>query len=432
MLAAVATCVILIPLVCIMIYRTICDGGIVIGKNIRFSNIFVREDDEKIKSFDLVKVAGGALLFRIFIYLVSYLMMVLVYNNEGSFLDWWTKWDAEAYKNIALGGYAQDTLDGVAGLGDGVFRTLVFFPLYPLLAAGVNLIIGNVRIALLATATICFVVACVVLYMAVHHRYGKSVADKAVILTAISPYAFYQGGMLPESTFLLVCSLCMLFTFKKKWWLAGLMGILCALTRLQGVVIIALIGLEWMRDAQVLALIKNKEWGRFGKSLLNLPAVFMPLLGVVAYFGVNVYYTNDPFYFMKLQKAIWGHTYVHIPTGIEKLVNNLRIEDSIAIKYAVWIPELIIFVFVVALLYYAVRKHSIGVSVYLLLYLIISYSSDYVISATRYMSVSVALFVVLAEMCEKRPAVYRMLVTASLMLQVIYMGCHLSGWHLVT
>lgn len=431
--------IITVPLSCVMIYRVLYSGGLQLGADNRILKHLTWKTKEyagcrNVGIKKVIFVGLCAVLLRLFVYFISILITKLIYMGDESLLELWNKWDANAYIGIASGGYARNTIDGVANMGDGVMNTLVFFPLYPVLAAAVKFITGNVQMALLITSTLCFAAGCIVLYMAVSYRYGEGIASKAVILLASNPFAFYQGAMLPESTFILVCALCMYFTFKKKWLLAGIMGVFCALARLQGVIIIAFIGLEWLEDKRVFELIKNKDWKAFRKSLINLPAIFMPLTGVIIYIAVNYLYTGDAFYFMKLQKNVWAHSFTNIVKAVDGIWNYfvLANERGGALRFTVWGPELILIFGILLLMYFTLKKHSIGMTLYLLLYLIISFSSDYVISGTRYMSVAVVLFVLLAEISERRRVVFWSLVCGGSMLQVIYMACYVSGWHLVT
>ena len=50
---------------------------------------------QKLSAYEIINVATEALLFRVIIYIVSYLMLRLVYlDEEQTFLQWWYKWDA--------------------------------------------------------------------------------------------------------------------------------------------------------------------------------------------------------------------------------------------------------------------------------------------------------------------------------------------------
>lgn len=383
---------------------------------------------------EVLFVGTEALAFRILMYIVAFLLLRLVYMNDQTYLDWWTKWDATNYIGIAEGGYSKITIDGVGGLGDNVMQTLVFFPLYPVLVAGINVILNNTQLAALVTSTICFASGCMVLYMAIASRYGKEIAEKTLVLISVSPFAFFFGGMLPESTFLLVTAACMYFTIKRKWLLAGIMGVFCGLARMQGILIIAFMGMEWLEEYGIIDKFKNKKFKNIGVAFSKLPLIFMPFIGTVIYLIVNYAYTGDFMYFMKLQNKVWSHKFTDIFHAIHNIWANLAREavDDPDLVFSVWGPQLVLFFFVIVIIYLSIKEHADSMTVYLLIYLIISYSTDYLVSGGRYMSTAIPLFIMLAVKCSKSKVLYRWIVAAGLCYMIILMGCHVSGYNLVT
>ena len=71
-------------------------------------------------------------------------------------------------------------------------------------------------------------------------------------------------------------------------------------------------------------------------------------------------------------------------------------------------------------------------NIYLFVYLVISYGADHMVSGGRYMSTAVPLFIMLAEICERRKNVFKWLVVIGLGLFIIFMGCHTNGFNMVT
>lgn len=427
--AGVMALLLIIVLVAIMVCRVF--GIKKAGALLEFKGKY---KGEKTCGKDILAIGGEALFLRILMYLVCFLLLRLVYMIEDqTFLEWWTKWDATNYIGIAEGGYSEIKIDDVVNMGNDIMQTLVFLPLYPVLVAGINFIVGDVYVSALVTSTICFVTGAIFMYMAVAKIYGKSIAEKAVTLLSVFPFAFYYGGMLPESTFFMVTAICIYFTIERKWLLAGIAGAFCGIARLQGVLVIAFMGIEWLQEYNVIDNMFKKEWKSFVASLKKLPFVFMPFLGTIGYLIVNYAYTKDAFYFMKLQHNIWGHGFADIYHAMVNLVNNLLSnETDIKIVFAVWIPQIVIFFGVLVLIFCSFKHHRDSISIYLLIYLIISYSTDFLISGGRYMSAAIPLFIILGEMCEKKPLVYKWLVITGVSLMIILMGCHCSGYNMVT
>lgn len=389
--------------------------------------------DNHVNIYDILRIAAESLAFRIFIYFISYLALILIYRDSHTFLDWWLKWDATNYIGIAEGGYKNIVVDNVAVMGDGVYQTLVFFPLYPALTWLVSFIIRNVQIAALVTSSLCYAGGCIFLYMAAALKYNKSIAEKTVILISVFPFSFFFGAMLPESTFLLVGSACIYFTFKKKWWIAGLFGMLGALSRMQGILLVVFMGIEWLESNQIFLLIRKKEWRTFFSKLIGLIPILMVVLGSFIYLLINYINTGDFMYFMKLQNNVWGHSFKDVGCGIQNIFNNLLADDvEMNLKFSVWAPQLILFFLTIYMLFRCFRRHRDSLTAFLFVYTLISYSTDFLVSGGRYLSIALPLFMFTAELCEKRPVLYRWLIMTGLLLQMVLMCCHLSGFNMVT
>ncbi len=421
----------------IMIYRIFYAAGMPLGSKSPLTS-FVTGNKESERSGhlcsfkELSSVGAQALFFRLLIYFVSYLSLIFIYKVDQSFTEWWLKWDATNYIGIAEGGYKNIVIDGVYSMGDNVYQTLVFFPLYPAFTWIVNFITDNIYIAALVTSTLCYVGGCIFLYMAVAYRYSVSIAEKAVILISVFPFSFYFGGMLPESTFLLVASACIYFTFRKKWWIAGLFAGLCALSRMQGILIIVFMGLEWLIEYRIFDLLRNKLWKRFAKKLIYLIPIMAPLAGFGVYLLINYINTGDFLYFLKLQSNVWSHSFKDVGTGICKLIENLKREETFELIFSAWIPQILLFFLTIYVLFRYFREHADSLTSFLFVYTLISYSTDYLVSGGRYLSIAIPLFIMTACVCEKRPVLYKWIVACSLLFMFLLMCSHTSGQNLVT
>lgn len=401
---------------------------------------FVSEKKSDYKGYvpsgnDIFNVACEALIFRMIIHLVSYLMLRLVYLDDGqTYLQWWTKWDATNYIGIATGGYNEIRINDVVVLGNDVPQTLVFFPLYPFLVYLLTFILQDVYLSALVVSTVCFVIGCVFLYMAVARKYGDSIAKNAVILISVFPFSFFFGGMLPESTFFLFTAMCIYFSTGRKWLLAGIAGILCGLTRLQGILVMGFIGIEWMEAEDIVGKIKRKEWKNMAKSMKPLPLILLPVLGPLIYMVINYVYTGDFLYFMKLQQYVWGHSFSDVFHSIHNIVASLINDSSEDPKLilSVWFPQLFLFFATLIVILFTFRRHSNSMNIYLFVYLMISYGADHMVSGGRYMSTAIPLFIMLSEICERRKMLFKWLVLIGICLFMILMGSHTYGYNMVT
>ncbi len=435
---SIITLIIIAVFSVIMIYRICIVSGAsipVLSKRLTF----ISEDTsssyhgESCSLRDILRVAFESLAFRLFIYLISYLALILIYRDSQTFLEWWLKWDATNYIGIAEGGYKNIVIDNVAVMGDNVYQTLVFFPLYPTLVWLASLLIHNIYIAALATSSLCYVAGCIFLYMAVALIYNKKIAEKAVILISVFPFGFFFGAMMPESTFFLTGSACMYFAFRKKWWLAGVAGMFGALSRMQGILLVVFLGIEWMESNQIFLLIRKKEWKNFFAKLFDMIPILFTVLGSVVYLIINYVNTGDFMYFMKLQNNVWGHQFKNAGVGIQNIFNTLIApETEHNLVLSVWIPQFILFFAVIYILFICFRRHRSSLTAFLFVYTLLSYSTDFLVSGGRYLSIALPLFIFPAELSDKRPCLYRWLILSGLLLQMVFMCCHLSGYNMVT
>src|SRR5205823_12840350 len=113
--------------------------------------------------------------------------------------------------------------------------TAAFDPLYPLLAVPVaRLLGGNASLALLVVSTISCVALCLLFARYVEHAHGAPFAQPATWLLLICPPSFILLAPYSESTFLALAVAALYAMRRERWWLAGLLGGLAALTRQQG------------------------------------------------------------------------------------------------------------------------------------------------------------------------------------------------------
>ena len=139
----------------------------------------------------------------------------------------WAVWDGVWFIKIAADGYAGN---------DG---TVAFFPLYPLMVRWVGIAFhNNLVIAGIVVSLACYFAAMYFLYRLVEARYGPVVAYRTCLYISIFPTAFYWQAVYSESMFLMLSLACILWSTEGRWKIAGLAGLLAALTRSAGFLLI--------------------------------------------------------------------------------------------------------------------------------------------------------------------------------------------------
>ena len=147
-------------------------------------------------------------------------------------------WDGTWYMLVATGGYDPN-----------LEATAAFWPLYPWLMD-----IGS-RATGWAPETIGYLISNVAFYFALHYLYrlvtldfDSSVAQRSLWALALFPTAFFFNAVYTESLFLLLAVAALYHGRKGEWLVAGVIGLLAALTRSAGVMQLAPFGILFLQQ----------------------------------------------------------------------------------------------------------------------------------------------------------------------------------------
>lgn len=334
------------------------------------------------------------------------------------FLDKFVIWDANSYVNIAKGGYTQY-------LENGEPITLVFFPFYSCLIKMVSIVVRDVRMAGLLTSALCFSVGCCFLYAYTCKNYGKEIARKAVLYLSVSPFGFFFGTLMSESAFFMMICICLYLMNENKWWMYAVAGVLCALTRMQGVLIMIPAIIHWFEEYKPIYHIRKKDWRTFWQDVYKkLIFVPVPIVGTLIYLYINYRVAGDAFVFLDYQRRYWSHGYQYIGEALKLDFQNALTGGLTMQKVGMWIPQLFFFLLALGLSIYGVRKHENKLVAYLLAYTVVSYSLDWLISGPRYMLTAVPMWIMLGELGNR----CRRLDRAITILSPILMGIYFVGY----
>jgi hypothetical protein len=161
------------------------------------------------------------------------------------------RWDSVWYLTIARDGYTGDL-------------TPAFFPLYPLLVAGVGslgpgLLAGGVLVSVTA-----MLVAMRLLWRLTELELGaadRDAADLAVLAAALAPMAFFFIAVYSESLYLALTLGTFLAARQGRWARAGLLGALAAATRSSGLLLMLALVLIWLEQRD-----PRSRWARWPTS----------------------------------------------------------------------------------------------------------------------------------------------------------------------
>lgn len=221
--------------------------------------------------------------------------------NLPSPLAAWDRWDAPHYTDIAVFGYVANdpgTLVGPNGYrqaypGD-LDLYIVFFPLYPWLVGAVNAVLQAPVASAFIVSTIASLFVAPLLYRLVAADLGGRIGLWSAAFLLIFPTAYFLHIGYTESLFLALAFGSMWLARTNRWWAAGLLGGLAALTRANGLVLLPTLAVEaylgWRVDRRV-----RTEWLAIGGVAI----------GFAVYLGLNQAVYGDPFAFSQIQREHW-------------------------------------------------------------------------------------------------------------------------------
>ncbi len=159
-----------------------------------------------------------------------------LHGFAGRLLDPMAHWDGVWFVRIASQGYVHD-------------HSPAFFPLYPLAMRAVSYVTGgNYVVAGVVVSLAAYAVSMVLLYKLALPLFGPRVAAWSVAFISWFPTSVFLSAVYSESLFLMFTLAAFWFATRRNWALAGLAGLLAALTRNSGVLLVVPLLLLYGRE----------------------------------------------------------------------------------------------------------------------------------------------------------------------------------------
>jgi Gpi18-like mannosyltransferase len=317
--------------------------------------------------------------------------------SPATFLSLWNHWDATRYLSIAQYGY-KTPFD------------FAFFPLFPLLTAIIATPLGSWSYPLVGMllSNGALLGTLFVLYQIAVDSSSEEVARRTLLYLCIFPTAFFFFAAYNESLFLLLVTGTFLALRRQRWWLAGLLGCLAALTRSAGLLLAAPYLYElWLARENVLV--------RWRPLLLGVvPLLLIPLgTGIYGLYAWKI--TGNPLIFATVQDH-WARQLSWPWVGFAQVFFELFLNQPFGSFNEVHIlldaSATLGFIILIALGWRKIRvSYSIWM-VLLMLYIILTPSvgqRDPWISNQRFVLEMFPAFITLAMLSLQKPRLYQAL-----------------------
>ncbi len=309
------------------------------------------------------------------------------------------RWDTGWYLQIATDGYSFTPNE------PELQQNIVFFPAYPLVVRVAGRLfggrIGSYTLAGVFVALAAFLGALIYLYALARDTLGDDEARYALWLTAAYPFALFFGAIYTESLFLLGATGAFYHFTKRQFGRAALWGLLVGLTRPNGFLLSAALGVlavsPWLPPILVRPTDRADPPPRRDALFQALAAAAMPGAGMLLYSAFLWRLTGDPFAWAA-GHAAWGRKY----QGLAALVGDRYdiISHAGLQGYVASLPHDVLnalgVIFVLATVWPVARRLGLAYAVFILINILPPLTAGGLISAGRLSSVLFPAFIWLA------------------------------------
>jgi hypothetical protein len=247
-------------------------------------------------------IVGGVLAVKALIFIYGALAWQIIENKVSpGWLTIWNRWDAAHYQTLAVHGYQS--------AGDERFL-LVYFPLYPWLIRIVTWIDGRPYVGAFLISTFASIAAALLLDKLATLDEEKT-QHWPVWFLLIFPTSYFLHIGYTESLFLALTLGAFVAARRRQWPVAGAVGFLAALTRLNGLLLLPVLALDAWNDYR-----QTRRWRWNWLWLLQIPIA--PLL----YLLLNYRLTGSPWTFLTFQKVHWFRSLTWPWIGINESIKT--------------------------------------------------------------------------------------------------------------
>lgn len=306
----------------------------------------------------------------------------------------WDRWDAPHYLDLARYGY-----EATGERADW----LVFYPLFPWLTRLFGRPFDDYLLGAFIVSTLAALLAVALLDRLVRLDHGEAVAARAVWFFCIFPTSYFLHIGYTEGLFLAL-TLGAFLAARLGWWpLAGVLGALACLTRVNGLILLPALLVE--------ALVCYRQTRRFDPRWAWLALV---PLGFAGYLLLNYRVTGDPFAFLTITREHWYKSFAPPWQGVGAMLESRGWRPPVEDWTVVWQQALFLAIGLVGAVAAWLRLRP-SYATWITLNLLLFTSTSFILSVPRYSLILFPLPILFA-LLAARPAWHTALTVWSLLL----------------
>lgn len=292
----------------------------------------------------------------------------------------WNRWDSINYQKLAEFGYLAT---------DEMRPRLVFYPLYPWAVRAFAFVTQDYLISAFIVSTIASLATAILLYRLVALEYSRELAQRAVWFLFIFPTSYFLHIGYTESLFLMLALGAVFSARKQQWVLAGVLGALTCLTRVNGLVLIPALLVEAGNQYWTT---RRWQWQWLAIGLIGL--------GFGGYLLLNQHVTGDAFAFSSIMRTNFHKSLTWPWIGIDSTLGAFNREAADAEMIGIQELCFIVLGFVCTIVSWV--KLRPVYSVWMTLNWLLFISVTFVLSVPRYTLTMFPIFILFAMLAARR------------------------------